>query len=247
MPLSLIVDSLETVAEALRTQYKPTEDGKFRLDLDGYEDPIGLKSALDKERKAAKDATRHAGQWASLGKTPDEIQALIEAQRKSEEDKAVKGGEWEKLKQQMNEAAQKERAGLEQRLLGKDKAIEKYLIDAQATTAITELKASAALLLPHVKGFVKVVEDGGEFSVRVVDAAGNPRVNAQGDFLSIRDLVSEMRLNPVFAPAFPSSGTTGGGASGGGTSGAKTITEAAFQALPAKDRAARMKDGYRVT
>jgi DNA-binding transcriptional MerR regulator len=246
MPLPLIVETLETVAEPLRANYTKTEDGKFRLDLEGYEDPVGLKSALDKERKAAKEAARQSSQWASLGKTPEEIQSLIEAQRKAEEEKAVKGGEWEKLKQQMNEAAQKERAQLEQKLQSKDKAIERYLIDAQATTAIADLKGSSALLLPHVKAAVRVVEDAGEFAIRVVDSAGNPRVNGKGEFLTIKDLVSEMRQSDIYAPAFASTGSTGGGASGGGSSAAKTITDAQFQALPPKERAARMKEGYKV-
>ena len=45
MSLPFIVDSLDDVKEEHRGLYVE-EDGKFRLDLDGYEDPKGLKSAL---------------------------------------------------------------------------------------------------------------------------------------------------------------------------------------------------------
>ncbi|MFL4375769.1 hypothetical protein RJ730_16825, partial [Acinetobacter baumannii] len=55
MSLPFIVDSLDDVKEEYRGLYVE-EDGKFRLDLDGYEDPKGLKSALQSERDAAKNA-----------------------------------------------------------------------------------------------------------------------------------------------------------------------------------------------
>lgn len=245
MALQLVVDSLETLPENVRDLYQ--QDGeKFRLQLDGYEDPVGLKSALQKEREAAKQAQKQASAWAQLGKTPDEIQQILEAQRKADEDKAVKGGEWDKLKAQMLEQTAKEREKLEMALKAKDSAIERYLIDAQATAAISELKGVPALLLPHVKAAVKVVDDDGEYVTRVVDAQGNPRVNAKGEFLSIKDLVSEMRQSEVFGRAFEASGTTGGGAQTSGATGSKTISSAAFDALPPKQRAAKMAEGYRV-
>lgn len=246
MALQLVVDSLDALPENVRDLYQ--QDGeKFRLQLDGYEDPVGLKSALQKERDAAKQAQKQASAWSQLGKTPEEIQQILEAQRKAEEDKAVKGGEWEKLKAQMLEQAAKEREKLELSLKAKDSAIERYLIDAQATAAISELKGVPALLLPHVKAAVKVVNDDGEYVTRVVDAQGNPRVNAKGEFLSIKDLVSEMRQSEVFGRAFEASGTTGGGAQTSGNAGAgKTITSAAFEALPPKQRAAKMAEGFRV-
>lgn len=249
MALQLVVDSLDALPENVRDLYQ--QDGeKFRLQLDGYEDPVGLKSALQKEREAAKQAQKQASAWAQLGKTPEEIQQLLEAQRKAEEDKAVKGGEWEKLKAQMLEQSAKERETLEAKLKAKDSAIERYLIDAQATAAISELKGVPALLLPHVKAAVKVVEEDGEFAVRIVDAQGNPRVNSKGEFLSIKDLVSEMRQSEVFGRAFEASGTTGGGAQGGGNggnTGKKTLTRGQFDALSAAEKMAHMKAGGAVT
>lgn len=245
-PLHLIVDNLESVPENARSLYQQDGD-KFKLQIEGYEDPVGLKSALNKEREAAKLATKQAQAWSSLGKTPEELQQLLEAQRKSDEDKAAKNGEWDKLKAQMQEQFGAERAKLESALKIKDSAIERYLIDAQATAAISEFKGVPLLLLPHVKAAVKVVDDGGEYVTRVVDVSGNPRVNAKGDFLTIRDLVSEMRQSDVFGRAFEASGTTGGGAVGGGSgSGSKVIKQAAFDALSPKARAQAMANGITV-
>lgn len=227
MPIPLIVDSIDAVPETLRDQYKEV-DGKFRLDLDGYEDPSNLKSALQKEREAAKQAAKQVKAWESLGKSPEEIQELLQAQQQAEEDKLNKAGEWDKLKAQMNEQFSKEKQQLLDSLTAKERAIEKHLVDAQATAAIAELKGVPALLLPHVKASVRVVEEGGEYSVRVVDPSGNPRVNAQGEYLSIKDLVSEMRQSDIFGRAFEATGTTGSGTpsnKGGGSDKAKKAAE----------------------
>ncbi len=58
MGLPLVVDKIDSVAEAHRTLYVEKE-GKFHLDVDGVEDTSGLKSALQKERDAVKE-TRSA-------------------------------------------------------------------------------------------------------------------------------------------------------------------------------------------
>lgn len=246
MPLPLIVDSLDTVPEPLRANYVQS-DGKFRLDVDGYEDPVSLKSALEKERKAARDASRQAKAWADLGKTPEEIHALLESHQRTEEDKAIKGGEFDKLRSQMLTAHQAELGKKDGRIDALTRAIHGRIVDADATAAIAAAKGVPALLLPHVRAQVKVVEEDGEFVARVVDQAGNPRVNGKGDFLSIADLVSEMRQSDVFGRAFEPTGTTGSGATGSsGGGGSKTMTEAAFNALPPKAKAARMAEGYRI-
>lgn len=246
MALQLVVDSLETVPETVRSLYVQEGD-KFKLDVSGIEDTSGLKSALQKEREAARTAAKQASAWASLGKTPEEIQELLEAQRKAEEDKAAKGGEWEKLKAQMQEHHTSELSKKDQLLKAKDAAIERFLVGEQAVSAISELKGSSFLLLPHVKASVKVVDDDGEYVVRVIDAQGNPRVNAKGDFLTIKDLVSEMRQSEEFGRAFEASGTTGGGSRTSSANGSRTMSEAAFNALSPKERAKRMAEGYVVT
>lgn len=248
MPLPLIVDSLDSVPEPIRANYVQAGDGKFRLDLDGYEDPANLKSALEKERTNARTAAKQAQAWQSIGKTPDEIQALLEAQRQAEEDKAAKGGEWDKLKGQMTQAHQAELTKRDEREQQLRKSLERRLVDADATAAIAALKGVPALLLPHVRAAVKVIEEEGEFVARVVDQSGNPRVNGKGEFLSISDLVGEMRQSEVFGRAFEATGTSGSGAgsSSSGGAGSKTIPRASFDALPPKQRAARMAEGFRV-
>ena len=246
MALKIEVDSLDAIPESSRSLYIE-KDGKFRLDLEGLEDTAGLKSALQKERETAKLATRQAQQWQSLGKTPDEIASLVDASKRAEEERALKGGEWEKLKGQMLDQQKTELAKRDQQLAVKDKALTKYLVDAAAVTALAAAKGSAALLLPHIRSSVKVIEDGDDYAVRVVDAAGNPRVNGKGEFLSIADLVSEMRQSDDYSRAFDASGTAGSGAGpSSGISGSKVLKKSAFDALKPGDRAKRMAEGYTI-
>lgn len=245
MPLPFSVEAIDAIPEAQRALYKES-NGKFVLDVEGYEDPTGLKSALEKERKAARDASKQISAWQALGKTPEEIQQLLDAQRQSDEEKATKGGEWDKLKSQMLTQHQQELAKREEREAKLKLSLERRLIDADATEAIAEAKGVPALLLPHVRASVRVVEEDGEFTVQVVDAQGNPRVNGKGEPLTIKDLVSEMRQSEIFGRAFEPTGTSGGGAGSGHANGNKTITQAQFDALPPKDRAKRMAEGYRV-
>jgi DNA-binding transcriptional MerR regulator len=218
----MVVDKLDAVPEAQRGLYKPDGD-KFRLDVEGYEDPVGLKSALEKERTNAKDAVAQAKAWKALGKTPEEIQALLEAQAQAERDKLTKAGEWDKLRGQMTEQHQTELKAREEAAGKLRTQLERRIVDAEAVAALAAAEGNAALLLPHVKASVKVVEHEGELVTRIVDEAGNPRVNGKGEFLTIRDLVAEMRANATFAPGFKAPAASGGGAGhGGGNGGAGT-------------------------
>jgi len=245
MSLKLNVETLDAIPESLRPLYKE-DGGKFRLELEGYEDPVGLKSALQKERDAARAANKQASAWAALGKTPEEIQALVDAQRKADEDKLKGAGEFDKLRTQMADQHKTELSKKDE-VVGKMRAnLERYLVDAQATAAIAELKGSARLLMPHVKAQVKVIEEGEGFVIRVVDDNGTPRVNGNGQFLSIKDLVSEMRSGDEFSRAFEPTGTTGSGAASRPASGSRTITQSQFNALPPKERAKAMASGVTV-
>lgn len=224
MPLQATLDSLEGLPEEFHEDYEQ-RDGKFHLKiLDGFvakdqvEDVTGLKSALEKEREAArKAAARARALEEKVGEVdPEDYARLKELEAKQEEDKAKKAGEWDKLRDQMttkhNEELNK-RTAREQALI---KALESKTVDAEAVSAINDLEGNVTLLLPHVKGHVKMVEEDGEFVARVVDDKGDPRVNGEGKFLTVRELVSEMRDQETYANAFKSQSASGGGTPPGG-------------------------------
>ena len=225
MSLPITVDSLDGLPEPVRTFYKE-ENGKFSLDLEGYEDPANLKSALQKEREAVKLAAKEANAFKAFGKSPEEIEAMLQASAKAEQDKLAKSGDFDAIKKQMTDQWEKERQTFQERIAANDKAIESHLIDSQATSAIASAKGVPALLMPHLKQQLKVVSDNGNYAVRVLGTDGNPRVNGNGEFLSISDLVGEMRQSEVFGRAFEATGTTGSGAMSSAAPGkAMTLTE----------------------
>lgn len=218
MTLKLTLDSLDDIDEAIKPLYVE-DNGKFKLAVEGIEDTASLKGALAKERKRADENEKQVKRWQRLGKSDEEIEALISAQEEHAQSEAERKGEWEKLRAQMNEKHAADIKALNDKLAAKDKAIERYLIDSQATAAIAGAKGVPDLLLPHVQRHVRVVEENGEFQVRVVDAKGDPRVNGKGDPLSIPELVAEMKSTEIFGRAFEGSGQSGGGmppANGGG-------------------------------
>lgn len=215
--LKLVVEKLDDIEESSRGLYVE-KDGKFVLDVDGVEDTSGLKSALQKERLAREAKDKQVRAWERLGRSPEEIESLIaeqdkiaEERSKAEEEKAAKAGEWDKLKAQMNDKHQTELKSKDDSISNMRKSLEKHLVDAAATSAIAAEKGVADLLLPHVQRHVKVVEEDGEFVVKVVDAKGDPRVNGKGDPLTISDLVKEMKESEVYGRAFDASGHSGSG------------------------------------
>lgn len=240
MALKAILESLEGLSDEVKALYVE-KDGKFVLDVEGAEDNSGLKSALDKERARARELEKQQRMWRDLGKTPEEIQALVEAQRKQEEENAKKAGEWDKLKAQMVEKHNKQLLEKDEAIKGMQSSLEKYLIEASATEAIAASKGVPALLIPHVRSSAKVVrEENGDYSVRIVDVKGDPRVNQKGEYLTIKDLVEEMKASDIFGRAFDGSGKSGGGKSpetkGSGT---PYLLSRADAKDPAKYRAAK--------
>ena len=203
-------EELAGLPEGIRGFYEE-KDGSYVLNVDGIEDTAGLKSALEKERKTAKELDKLVRQFQGLGKSPEEIAELVKSQEDAEKAKLEQKGEWEKLKAQLLESHKKELATRDEAVQEMKGTLESYLVDAAATEAIAAAKGIPQLLLPHVKSAVKVIEEDGKYQVRVVGPDGSPRMNAKGEFLGIKDFVSEMRESEVFSRAFEGTGTTGSG------------------------------------
>lgn len=217
--LKLVVDKLDDVPEAMRGEYTE-KDGKFHLNVDipQPEDSAPLRRAIEAERKARAALEAKIKSWEKLGKTPDEIEALVTEAVKAEENKLTQAGEWDKLKAQMNAKHADELKALQAKLDAKDgeiksmrNSLESHLVDAQATAAIAAQKGVPELLLPTVQKFVKVVESDGRYAVKVVDSKGDPRVNGKGDPLTVSDLISELKSTDTFGRAFEGTGNSGSG------------------------------------
>jgi len=210
LKLKVTADEWKSLDEGIKGLYEE-KDGGYVLSIDGLEDTNGLKSALEKERKARSEYERAVRKYEGLGKSPDEIAELVKAQEESEKSKLEQKGEWEKLKAQLLDSHKKELTARDEAVQKMKGTLESYLVDAAATEAIAAAKGIPQLLLPHVKSAVKVIEEDGKYQVRVVGPDGSPRMNAKGEFLGIKDFVSEMRESEIFSRAFEGTGTTGSG------------------------------------
>lgn len=209
------------VPPSVRGLYTKGDDGKFSLDADLRKkvDVSGLTTALDKERKTAKNLNDSLKLWAPLGDSPEAVKARIDELTEA----ATKGDKvnLDKIRADMDKTHKTALDAKDGVITGMKGTLEKYLVNGSATAAIAELKGVPELLLPHVTRAVKVVEAAnGEYVVRVVDADGDFRGDGKGGFMSIKDLVAEMKGSSVFGRAFEASGTTGGGKQPGSGKGA---------------------------
>jgi len=216
MPLDAIVDSLEGVPEQYRELYAE-RDGKYRLDVQGVEFPDevqGLKSALQKEREAAKEAQARLKAYGEID--PDTVRKLMSEREKQEDELAAKRGEFDKLlakkEAKHTEALEAERqrvASLEKQVLG-------LVRDQEARKALEQAGANVDLLLPHVLSRVEVIEQDGARKAVVLGDEGAPRLNDEGNEMSISELVAEMANSERYRAGFPAQVAQGGGAANNG-------------------------------
>jgi hypothetical protein len=199
--LAAVVDSIDAVPEALRDLY--VQDGdRFVLDADVEDHPSvrGMKSALEKERSRRAAIREYA---ESKGMDMSDVLAKLEDQARAERE----------AEKRLNEALKRERESAKQR----EAAIKGELdtevggsarkaAEAAAMRALAEHGASE-LLLPHVMPSLKAERVApGEYSVKVVDAAG------VAQDMDVSAFVASLKSVEKFAPAFRGSGATGSGA-----------------------------------
>lgn len=246
MTLQFTVDTLDTVPEALRDLYIEA-DGKYRLNVQGYEDPVGLKSALQKEREAAKTYEKQVKAWAALGKSPEDIQDLMRKQQELEDKELIDKGKLDELLTKRTERmaadnakaikAEQEARARAEGLAGKlsANALAKEVTDAA-------LKAGARPeAVRHIVALASLdwrLDDNAEPAYKDAEAVGKDGKSR----LSLGEwMTGFLDENPLFRP--PSQGTGAPGSSGG--HGHKTLRQADIDAMSPKDRAAFFAAGGR--
>jgi hypothetical protein len=230
-----IIESLEGIAEALKTEYVKIEAGhplaakhlgKFALKVDAVdgvalEDVQGLKNSLSASRQERDEWKKKV---LALGDDfdPEVAKAAMAKVKEMEnwkpDDKVRE--QIESAKKQLADKHGKEVGDLKTSLTQREREIEQLLIDAEATRAITEMKGSVKLLLPAIKGACKVVRDAdGKLAVQVLQPDGkNPRLSAKAgstENMTIAEFVESLKSDESYAPAFSGTGARGTGATGG--------------------------------
>jgi hypothetical protein len=225
------VESLDKVPEQFRGLYSQGEGG-FVLGetFKGAASAVdGLNAALRRARKDAEDAKKNRPDMSAFQPlaqmleveeaTPDALKMAIEGLL----DKVSKGDQgkvnWEKMKQGLEKAHSDALKAKDGELGAMHSTLVKHLVTGEAVRAIATHKGVPDLLLPHIAARTKVIKDGNEFVVRVVDEAGDPRGNASGGFMTVEDLVKELKAHPTFGRAFESEAPSGSGTRPGSTTG----------------------------
>lgn len=214
-----VVENLDSVPEQFRGAYVENEgeDGGFVINPQVKpltEAVSGLNTALSKARKEAK---------TNRGATPEQIleplgfKSIDEAQEtitnlKEQLEKAGDGKiNLDKMRADMQKRLDEGLAAKDKEIEGMSSSLQRYLVEKEAVNAITQAKGIPDLLLPHIRNQTKVVRDGDDFVVRVVDGDGEFRGDGKGGFMGIGDLVTELKSHQSFGRAFESEAPRGGG------------------------------------
>jgi hypothetical protein len=222
--VKLRVEKLEDVEEPLRPYYMKskvkegdTEREVYEINADGLP---AIRESLARNNRENATNRKLLQKVRDLGVEIDDLPTML---KDLEELRKVSGKDEEKInaiKQQLIEANKKEldkMTAKEKRLTA---ALERAMIDAEATAALAAEKGSVELLLPHVKSCVRLVATDDGFRVAVVDASGNERLTGtNGEPMTIKQLVAEMKSKEQFGRAFEGSGASGSGMHGGSSSG----------------------------
>lgn len=224
MTLKLTLDNLDGVDEAIKAYYVE-QDGKFKLAVDGLEDTSGLKSALEKERKARRDAE----QRAKLALSDEEME---EVERLRAEAARAKGAD--EIVNQIKARHAKELEARTKEAQAYRASLEKTVLESTASKLLAEHKGNVSLLMPHIQAALRVEETDGQFQVVPANAA------------SLEEVVTGLKT--TFPAAFSDSGHSGSGAVGGGGGGAgRTMKISDFNNLAPKAQADFMAKGGALT
>lgn len=217
---SEVVEDLNTVPEHLRGAYQPGEgeqEGSFVITDVARplaEAITGLNTALAKSRKDAKTNKPTSVKELLKPLGVDSIEAavdLIAGLNTTIEESSEGKVNLDKMRADMQKGFDKLIEGKDLELTGMAGSLNRYLIEKEAVKSIAEAKGVTDLLLPHIKSQTKVLKDGDEFVVRVLDADGEARGDGKGGFMSVSDLVAELKSSPTFGRAFESEAPRGGG------------------------------------
>jgi hypothetical protein len=217
------VADINKVPEQFRGLYAQGDSG-YTL-KDDYKGVVGAVDGLNKSLKASRreadefrknrvDTGAYAAVGQLFGLEGDEASSAeairVAAEKTISESKDGKVN-WEKMKGSLEQGYKKQLEGKDGELSAMGKTLQKYLVTTAAVQAIASNKGVPELLLPHIQGQTKVIKEGEDYVVRVVDQAGDPRGNASGGFMTVEDLVKEMKASTVFGRAFESEAKGGSG------------------------------------
>jgi hypothetical protein len=211
--------TLTNAPEGFRGAYEKGEDDKFRIAA-GYKPFVeaitGLNGALRNERNNTKtlkgqkdvsDQLRESLGFESLDEAKAKFEELQQAvSTQSKVDPA-------KIKAEIQKTFDGEIVKKDQEIGNMRGTLNRFMVESAAVSALAEARGNPKLLMPIVREQVELVADGEDYVVRVKDGQGDYRGDGKGGFMSVADLVLEMRAGKDYSAAFESD--IGGGTNSG--------------------------------
>lgn len=224
------VDDVATLPPEAKALYTKNAEGKYDIDpvMKKRLDVSPLQSSLQKERKLreAHEKTLNGFKSLGLGDTPEEALANIKKYEESDEDEDTPDDKKEKrqtikamreqLKAEFEDTLSKTVTEKDAALSKMQQSLKKHLIEKEAISALAKFKGNDELLRPHVMNRLALIEEDGEYVVRVMGTDGEPMGDGRGGFKTVEAFVQDMRNDAKFKIAFEASGKSGSGASGSG-------------------------------
>ena len=221
-----VLDKLDTIPAEFHSFYKSGDDGKFTFDKENTlavavaKTVNGMGGALKGARKEANEYKGKMGDlklFAEYGDNMTDIHKNVFGKIKTLEETLAskKDVDVEKIKDGITQSMKGEITKRDERITSMSEALHSHLVQGQAASALAKFKGNVELAMPHIQRHLKVVEEGGKFSVRVVDEKGEVRyggdVTSAGQFMGVEEFVKEMSTSDKYAPLFASDKGNGGG------------------------------------
>lgn len=231
MPLKGVVESLDSVPEPFRAEYKQGEDKKFYLQTD-LQDQLQAVNAnkaeiLEEKRKLADKMRQYEGI------DPEKYKAAEQKLKDIETKELEKKGEFDKLLEQHKKGFTEELGKKDTTIKELSAGLSHELINSRVSSLMAtddEVKGVPDLVLPEVTRQTRVERQGdGSYKVVVLMPDGTtPRLSPdnKGGMMTLKELLVELKSGK-YARAFDGSGSSGSGApanAGGAGGGTSTIT-----------------------
>lgn len=247
MALQYVVDNVDQLDEGVRGLYVSDGD-KYRLDVAGVEDTSGLKSALEKERKAARDAAARLKDLERKydGIDPEKVKSIYSKLDNDEEAKLLAEGRFDdvvarrtdRLRQNYEDQLSKT---TKERDAFRSAVLDREILQAAIKAEVHDSATQDVLL--RAKGAFDMDESGKVF----VTKDGDKVFGRDGKTpLGVDEWMAELKAS---AKHLFKANTSGGGSSRAGSQGnaGKQISREQFNSMTDSDLMAFFKAGGRVT
>ena len=249
MSLKLIVDTLEGLPETLHDLYTKTDDGKFRLSVDGIEDAGALKKALKAERDARADFEKKLKAYDGLD--AEAAREILQRFENDEELQLIKKGDTNKLREKWTEKMrldfEKKLTAEQERVVAESKKAQRWqsqVLDNAVRQAATKVGVHSHAVedaLFRARSMFVLDDEGNAVQIR----DGSPVLGKDGKtpYSPAEWLESMREVAPHWFPAMAAGSGSRQSSAGTGNGQHRSIKRSTFDALDPKAKAAHIKEG----